>query len=88
MSDSGLIGVCESAGLSELPMVSVCEMLDSGAVSPVHLLPVAVQAVQQSERALLLIVRQCRASGVSWRAIGDQLGMSTQGAHQRFARLI
>lgn len=34
------------------------------------------------------VVASCRAAGVSWRAIGCQLGTSGQGAQQRYGRAV
>lgn len=37
---------------------------------------------------ILTLVRQARAKGLSWRDIGQPLGITTQGAHQRYAHLV
>lgn len=90
MSGNGdaLVSVTESAGVSDLPMRTFCELADSGQVGGRYLLPVAAQAAAQAERALVLAVRQARAEGVTWQAIGDLLGVTRSAAHQRFSKLV
>lgn len=87
-NDDALVSVTESAGVSDLPMRTFCELADTGAVGGRYLLPVAAEAAVQSERALVLAVRKARAEGVTWQAIGDLLGVTRSAAHQRFSKLV
>lgn len=85
--DDALVSVTDSAGISAVPMTTAVELIDGGFTAR-HLLPVAVQAVEHAEAALVLSVRQARADGLSWRHIGDLLGVTAQAAHQRFSKRV
>jgi hypothetical protein len=85
--DDALVSVTDSAGISSVPMATAVELIDAGFTAR-HLLPVAVQAVEHAEAALVLSVRQARADGLSWRHIGDLLGVTAQAAHQRFSKRV
>lgn len=85
MIDPGLVSVTDSAGISSVPMQTVCDLLDAG-YSGRHSLGVAAQAVEHADRALLLAVRSARAEGLTWAQIGDLLGVTRQAAHLRFAK--
>jgi hypothetical protein len=55
---------------------------------PESLLAAMVHLAEMAERidwALLSLVAEARASGVSWSAVGTSLGVSKQAAQQRFA---
>lgn len=47
----------------------------------------AYQQSRAAEAALAAAVTRARQAGASWTAIGDQLGLTRQGAQQRFARI-
>jgi len=47
----------------------------------------AQQQARAAEATLAAAVTRARQSGASWTAIGAQLGLSRQGAQQRFARI-
>ncbi len=55
---------------------------------PESLLSAMAHLAEMAERidwALLSLVAEARASGVSWSAVGTSLGVSKQAAQQRFA---
>jgi hypothetical protein len=51
-----------------------------------YLLQRAAIAQANSERELTHAVDRAREAGWSWRRIGEQLGTSSQAAHQRYGR--
>jgi hypothetical protein len=46
----------------------------------------AAEALREDERRLVAAIRRARAAGDSWTIIGAALGMTRQGAYQRFGR--
>lgn len=86
MSEDSLVTPSQASGLSARPLREVLRLCDE---NPGHLeaIRVGVLAVDHAERALLLAVRQARAAGRTWEAIGCALGVSTSGAHQRFSKI-
>jgi hypothetical protein len=82
--DDALVSVTESAGLSAVPMDTAIQLLDAGH-SARSILGVVVQVLDQTDRLEVLAVRRARAEGMTWRQIGDLLGVSAQAAHKRFA---
>jgi hypothetical protein len=46
----------------------------------------AAKTLQEDERRLVDAVRRAREAGDSWTIIGAALGMTRQGAYQRFGR--
>lgn len=43
---------------------------------------------QLTAEDMTLLVKELRSMGVPWRRIGEQLGISAQAAHRRYASLI
>lgn len=48
----------------------------------------AVQAQREAEAWLVACVRQARAAGLSWAAVGEVLGVTGEGARKRWARVV
>lgn len=48
----------------------------------------SADAVDYAERELYQRVEMARHLGISWRVIGDQLGVSRQAAHARFTERV
>jgi hypothetical protein len=90
MSDA-LVSVTESAGVSRSSFGTLVDLLDAEPRFPSSAAATFGQlaAVKRDLAALeLLTVRQARAAGLTWRQIGDLLGVTMQSAHQRFSKLM
>jgi hypothetical protein len=57
----------------------------AGDDDPAHAIERAARLVDRAELVLLRAVALERARGCSWQTIGDELGISRQAAHERFA---
>lgn len=88
MNDDALYSVTESAGLDGMgpAWVRLTDALDEGG-SPVDAVRIAGLLAARTDRALSLAVRQARAAGLTWRQIGDLLGVTPQAAHKRFSKV-
>lgn len=87
MIEDAFMSVAESAGLESVgsSWVRLLDHLEDGD-SPADALRLAALLSSRIERALVLAVRQARVSGLTWRQIGDLLGVTPQAAHKRFFR--
>jgi hypothetical protein len=50
-------------------------------------LKAALADVERYQAALDEAIEQARADGATWQAIGDEMGMTAQGAHARHHRV-
>lgn len=85
--DDALVSVTESAGLDQVSAswARLSDALDVGG-SPAEAVRLAGLLAARMDRALTLSVRQARADGLTWEAIGDLLGVTKSAAHQRFSK--
>lgn len=88
MTDDPFFTVTETAGL--LPHGRLWELaLDSlDHEEPLDALRQLGVLERKVGDALVLAVAQARAKKMTWRQIGDLLGVSPQAAHQRFSKLV
>lgn len=61
---------------------------DDGGGDPLRRLSELENERTRAEDDMTLIVSTLRTMGVPWRLIGEQLGISAQAAHRRYASLI
>ena len=87
-AEDALVSTTSAAGLSADRLFELLQLLDHDdwTLDTAHdALRRSVTARRIADEAQVLAVRRARALGVSWKDIGESLGVSAAGAHSRLA---